>query len=361
MEKRTFSITAAKQAIKLDAKRTGDASFTLTNTSDKAIRCQLKVRPIEAAGITAAKSAWLVIVGDTERNFGPQATIQVTVNAKVPGTEPAGKYGFRFDAVSALNPDDDLTEGPPVIVEVPAAEPVAKKNFPWWIPVAAVVLLAIIGGATWLMLPQTVVVPNVVKEAVPLDKAIERIKAANLEAEAHEDKVVGLPANKERIVVRTDPEAGSKVAKGSKVGLYFQVASAAQSPPIPTAPPTPTVKPTVQEVPKDTTSPGGFPPPGPGVKPVFIYRVNADGRLLWARHDGAERGDALQTPGAWVGPRPVGEGWNDMKAVFGGGGNSLYGIDRGGLLKWYQHNGFNTGAGLEASSSWEGPKDVGRG
>ena len=147
------------------------------------------------------------------------------------------------------------------------------------------------------------------------------------------------------------------MAKGSKVGLYVQVASAAQAAPLPTAPPTPTV----QQVPKETTSTGSFPPPGPGVKPVFIYRVNADGRLLWARHDGAERGDALQTPGAWVGPRPVGEGWNDMKAVFGGGGNSLYGIDRGGLLKWYQHNGFNTGAGLETSGAWEGPKDVGRG
>jgi hypothetical protein len=35
MEKKTFSVTVAKSAVKLDAKRVGKASFTVTNTSDK--------------------------------------------------------------------------------------------------------------------------------------------------------------------------------------------------------------------------------------------------------------------------------------------------------------------------------------
>ncbi|HEV7573587.1 MAG TPA: tachylectin-related carbohydrate-binding protein, partial [Thermoanaerobaculia bacterium] len=100
-----------------------------------------------------------------------------------------------------------------------------------------------------------------------------------------------------------------------------------------------------------------FPPPRPRVRPVFIYAVNPDGRLVWWRHDGAERGDGLSTPGAWVGSRFVGRGWEGMTTVFGGGGNSIYGIDGDGLLKWYQHNGFNTGD----ASAWIGPKDVGRG
>ena len=106
---------------------------------------------------------------------------------------------------------------------------------------------------------------------------------------------------------------------------------------------------------------GTFPPTRRGGGPTFIYMVNADGRLLWARHDGAERGDGLATPGAWVGPRPVGRGWDGMKTVFGGGGNSIYFIDGDGLLKWHQHNGFNTGAGLEVPSAWSARKDVGRG
>src|SRR4030095_1671664 len=103
-------------------------------------------------------------------------------------------------------------------------------------------------------------------------------------------------------------------------------------------------------------------PVAAGAAPVFIYYVvNTDGTLMWARHNGAERGDGLQPPGAWGGPRPVGRGWNEMKTVFGGGGNSIYSIDGDGLLKWYQHNGFNTGAGLEDPSAWAGGNDVGRG
>ena len=34
-EKKTFSVTVAKSAVKLDAKRVGEASLTVTNTSDK--------------------------------------------------------------------------------------------------------------------------------------------------------------------------------------------------------------------------------------------------------------------------------------------------------------------------------------
>lgn len=104
-----------------------------------------------------------------------------------------------------------------------------------------------------------------------------------------------------------------------------------------------------------------FPPSGLGGLPVFIYVVNPDGRLTWLRHNGAENGDGLATPGAWDGPRPVGRGWSEAEAVFGGGGNTIYLIGSNGLLKWYQHNGFNTGAGLEDPSAWLGGKDVGRG
>jgi hypothetical protein len=104
-----------------------------------------------------------------------------------------------------------------------------------------------------------------------------------------------------------------------------------------------------------------FPPSGLGGLPVFIYFVNPDGRLMWARHNGAENGDGLATPGAWVGPRPVGRGWSEAEAVFSGGGNSIYLIGSNGLLRWFRHNGFNTGAGLEDPSAWLGGNDVGRG
>ena len=167
MEKKTFSITAAKQTVKLDAKRTGETSFTVTNTSAKPIRGQLKLRPVEAPSIAAGQPGWFTLVGDGERNFAPQATTQVSAKITVPASVQSGKYGVRLDAVSSVNPDDDLTEGPPVVIEVPAAEQVPKKKFPWWIPLAAAVAVLLIGLVVWLVLPsgKPVPPPAVVKEA----------------------------------------------------------------------------------------------------------------------------------------------------------------------------------------------------
>lgn len=151
MEKKTFSITVAKSAVKLDAKRTGEASFTVTNTSDKQATGQLKVRPMEAPSVIAAQSSWFAPLGDAK--FPPQATTQVTAKFAVPANVPAGKYGFRLDAISASNPDDDLTEGPLVVVEAPAAEPLPQKPFPWWIPIAAgVAVLLVIGAVVWWLM-----------------------------------------------------------------------------------------------------------------------------------------------------------------------------------------------------------------
>ena len=99
----------------------------------------------------------------------------------------------------------------------------------------------------------------------------------------------------------------------------------------------------------------------PRPRPVFIYVVKADGRLVWLRHNGAKFGDGLETPGAWDGPKDVGRGWGDLHHVFPGGNGIIYTIADDGILRWLKHNGFRTGAGLEDPTAWEGPKDVGRG
>jgi PAN domain len=157
----TFSITTGKQTIKLDSKRTGEASFTVTNTSSKAARGQLKLRPVESHSLTPAEPAWLTLIGDAERNFGPQATTQITMKVAVPASVLPGKYAFRLDAVSTANPDDDLTEGPPVVMEVATAEAAPKKPFPWWIViVAVVVVVAAIGVAIWSMRSRPAVPPT---------------------------------------------------------------------------------------------------------------------------------------------------------------------------------------------------------
>ena len=224
MDKKTFSITAAKQAIKLDSKRLAEASFTVTNASDKQVTGQLKVRPVEAPSVLAAQPQWFGSLGDTK--FAPQATTQVAGRITVPPNVPPGKYGFRLDAVSAANPDDDYTEGPLVVLEVPAPEAVPVKRFPWWIAVVAgVVVLALIGGGLWFMLGGSIVVPDVVKDAMPIEDAKAKIKQAQLEPVGKEQKVDGLTPDKEGRVVKTEPAPNTKADKGSQVTLFYQTSS----------------------------------------------------------------------------------------------------------------------------------------
>ncbi len=91
---------------------------------------------------------------------------------------------------------------------------------------------------------------------------------------------------------------------------------------------------------------GTFPPPTPNKIPAFIYGVYPDGQLLWYRHDGAQTGAGVNVAGAWQGASGVGVGWNNFKAIFPGDGNVIYGISSDGSLRWYAHDGFNTGVGI---------------
>ncbi len=103
---------------------------------------------------------------------------------------------------------------------------------------------------------------------------------------------------------------------------------------------------------------GTFAPPGPSVRPAWIYAVRPDGHLGWYRHDGAELGLSADKQGAWVGGNPAsGPGWGDFKQVLPGGGNVIYALTHDGKLLWYRHNGFNTGARRE----WQGAEEVGTG
>jgi hypothetical protein len=101
--------------------------------------------------------------------------------------------------------------------------------------------------------------------------------------------------------------------------------------------------------------PGTGPAPGPEApRPatlVGIYAIQPDGALRWYRHDGRETGS-----GAWTGPKEVGHGWHHFKAVFAGNAGIIYAIQPDGALRWYRHDGRETGSG-----AWTGPKEVGHG
>jgi hypothetical protein len=146
---RSFTVTAAGQKVNLDATGSAQTPFTVTNTSAQPIRGRLLTKPN-----APAKPEWLSVVGESMRDFGPNAAEQVVVQLNVPPTTaPPGSYAFRLDAVSEVDPDEDFTEGPSVAFEVAPPPPKPKKKFPWWILiVVGAVVLAIVTGVVVFLL-----------------------------------------------------------------------------------------------------------------------------------------------------------------------------------------------------------------
>jgi hypothetical protein len=143
----SFTVTAAGQRVNLGISGGAQASFTVTNTSTQTLRARMMTRPGDSAS-----PEWFSIVGEPVREVAPNEDEQVLVQLSVPPTAPAGAYSFRLDAVSAVDPDEDFTEGPSVEFDV-EGQPPPKKKFPWvpwWI-------LAIVGGVVLLVIIAVIV------------------------------------------------------------------------------------------------------------------------------------------------------------------------------------------------------------
>ncbi|MEO8133201.1 MAG: hypothetical protein ABI831_04400, partial [Betaproteobacteria bacterium] len=145
----SFAITTPKPKYELGSERKGEASFTVTNTTERTLRGLLKIKPLDKTQL-----GWLTPSGDAERTFTGKGTHQVSVKIEVPASAPAGTYSFRLDAISVDNPDEDYTEGQAMAIEVPPPPPEKPKKFPWWIPVVIVLILVIAGFALWSLLPK---------------------------------------------------------------------------------------------------------------------------------------------------------------------------------------------------------------
>jgi len=135
----SFTITAAGTRVNLDSSGAARAQFTVTNTTQQSLKGRLLTRPA-----SPASPDWFTIVGESVRDFGPDAAEQVVVQLAVPTGSPAGAYSFRLDAVSQVDPDEDFTEGPSVAFDVAQAPPPPKKKFPWWIVIVLGVLLVVV-------------------------------------------------------------------------------------------------------------------------------------------------------------------------------------------------------------------------
>jgi len=87
-----------------------------------------------------------------------------------------------------------------------------------------------------------------------------------------------------------------------------------------------------------------------------IYAITQDGTLKWLKH--LEYLTGGSRPSAWLAPRTVGIGWQNFQHVFPACNGIIYAVTPNGELWWYKHNGANSGKGLNSPGAWEGPKTV---
>jgi PASTA domain-containing protein len=213
----SFTVTAAGQKVNLDATGSAQAPFTVTNTSVQTLRGRLLTKPN-----APAKPEWLSVVGESIRDFGPNAAEQVVVQLDVPPATAPGSYAFRLDAVSEVDPDEDFTEGPSVAFDVAPPPPKPKKKFPWWIliVVGAVVLLIIIGVVVWLLTKKDSK-PTTPTRAIPSVVGMPSAQAQNVLARARFQSAVQTVAvrivSQIGVVVSQDPTGGTVKPTGTTV------------------------------------------------------------------------------------------------------------------------------------------------
>src|SRR6266704_3045582 len=139
------SVPPASTNLKVRAKQKMEVTFTVSNLSSRHVRGRVVLKPDDPA----VKNKWVTVSEEAEKDFGATSTFQFTVTMNVPADAAPGKYTFRLDAVNADVPDEG-DSGPTVGFEIIGTTP---PSFPKWIiPVAAVVLLLVIGLVAWLLL-----------------------------------------------------------------------------------------------------------------------------------------------------------------------------------------------------------------
>ena len=141
-----FSITTTTNTLRLDEKRQGDVTFTVSNASEHPMRGRALLQPEDPKA-----TAWLHLEGDVERDFPETGTERYTATITVPQDAPPGSYAFRLDMVNAKRPDEDYTRGQTITIEVPEAEP-KKKPFPWWKALVATAVL-LLGALVIILWP----------------------------------------------------------------------------------------------------------------------------------------------------------------------------------------------------------------
>lgn len=238
-----FTITTTTNTVQIDDQRQARVSYTVFNASGQEMQGRASLASVPPG---APHQAWLRLAGAAERPFAVATVEQYDVQIAVPGDAPAGNVTFRLNMVGVHNPDETYSEGPTVTVVVPAPKPVAAGLPKWVIPLAAVLALLLIVVLVLVLSNRKVTVPDI----ITLDEA--DAVATLAEVGLREGTVRGEdhPTLGQGQVIRSDPAAGTRVAKDSEVALVLANAPTPTPTPLtltatPTLTPVPATKPVI--------------------------------------------------------------------------------------------------------------------
>jgi len=223
-----FQITIPEGASKanLDSQGRATVQYTVKNVSSAPIdgRAVLTCPPAGSPPASPHKD-WIRIDGAADRHFDKDKEEVFNVRICVPAKSLAGDYAFRLDMATVAKPDEG-DKGQAVAFSV---APSNKGNgFPWWIMVAAVVVLAVLGVGAWLLLRNKgITIPDLTGKSTA--DAITALTAVNLKLDPNVNTAQSTAAESGKIV-NQNPAAGSKAAAESAVQVtvgaqYYQVPS----------------------------------------------------------------------------------------------------------------------------------------
>ena len=201
-----FAITTANDTLKLDPNGHTVAVFTVSNRTTRPLRGLAKLRPLDNT-----KQGWLKLAGESERDFVAGGTQQFNISFEPAPNTPPGKYRFRLDVVSTVHPDEDFSEGPTVVAEVPGPKPPPPSKV-WMIPVALMMVGTIV---VILTRPKKVSVPSV--EGQKIQQAREMLTKVQLKFT--EKEVPADDPSQPGRVRSAVPKPGEKVAVDSTIAL----------------------------------------------------------------------------------------------------------------------------------------------